>query len=370
MTRTATVTLGLLLLPVLFAPAAFSAEKENTSDSPRDWLARMANAVENRHYEGTFVYVHDDKVEAMRLVHRADDSGGAERLVSLSGEPREIIRDGNVVKCFLPGSKAVVVARGETAMPLPSAQSLDDPALQKHYEFLDMGASRVAGRKCKVIGIKPRDEFRYGYRLCLDKKTALPLKSELMTATGEVIEQVMFTNLALPKTIPGEALQAQVAAKGFTWHVRHGEVATDSASKSASKPDPGDSDKDGIEKPDSSPETMTTISIDKRPTPTWLATKLPPGFVMTHNSMERDKDTPRNPKKHSWHMVYSDGLASVSVFVEPANTARKTLAGITHLGAVNAYGRQLENWQLTVVGEVPAKTVELIAESLQRTGQK
>ncbi|HET9679555.1 MAG TPA: MucB/RseB C-terminal domain-containing protein, partial [Gammaproteobacteria bacterium] len=341
--RSVNLTLGILLLPAFLLPAAAQTALQpiSTPDTPRDWLTRMAQAVEQRNYAGTFVYSHDDELEAMRLVHRADENGGAERLVSLSGEPREIIRDGNVVKCFLPGREAVIVARGETAMPLPASQSLEDPALQKHYEFIDMGESRVAGRDCKIIGIKPRDEFRYGYRLCLDKKTALPLKSELMSPTGEVIEQVMFTRLELPDSIPGKALKAQVAADGFTWHVRHGAIS----------PEPL-----VAEKSDTQTDAGAKISVDKRLTPAWQAEKLPPGFIMTHNSMERDKETPRNPKTHSWHMVYSDGLASVSVFVEPADVAHKTLTGVAHLGAVNAYGRQLENWQLTVVGEVPAKT--------------
>lgn len=358
LTRQATFRLGICLLPaiLLTLPVQAAEQQKDTDITPRDWLVRMSDAVRQRHYEGTFVYSHGGELEAMRLVHRADENGGAERLVSLSGEPREIIRNGDIVKCFLPGREAVIVERGQTAMPLPAAHSLQDPALQKHYEFLDMGESRIAGRPCKLIGIKPRDEYRYGYRLCLDKKTALPLQSELMTPKGEVIEQVMFTHLDLPKAIPVKALQTQVAADDFTWHVRH-EISPAPLAESLAEP-AGDKPALG---------TASGISLEKRMDPAWQAQKLPPGFVITHSSMERAEDSPRNPKTHSWHMVYSDGLASISVFVEPTGNAPRTLSGAAHLGAVNAYGRELENWQLTVVGEVPAETVEMVARSLEHT---
>lgn len=321
--------LPLLLLPVL-------AQAAGESQQAREWLGRMAESVQHRDYQGTFVYFHDGELEAMKLVHHGGEQGGAEHLVSLSGEPREIIREGNVVKCYLPGRQTVIVQRGDSAMPLPARVPLDDPGLEKQYEFLLLGESRIAGRECRQVGIRPRDGYRFGYRLCLDEKTALPLKSELMTDDGEVVEQVMFTSLdILPDDArtgaSDEPFQPAVEADDFTWHVRHGEAPE------AARPATGDKNDGG-----------------------WQAGKLPPGFVLAHDGAMASGEDGR----HTWHQVYSDGLASVSVFAEPAGQSRKALEGLSRMGAMSIYGRRARGWQLTVVGEVPPRTVEMIGESL------
>lgn len=304
-------------------------------ENPQTWLAEMAEAVQVRHYEGTLVYFHDGKLEAMRLIHKGGTQGGSDYLVSLSGETREIIREGEVVKCFLPGQQAVIVERGRTAMPIPARLPLDDPRLETHYRFLDLGEGRVAGRECRIVGIKPVDEYRYGYRLCLDRETALPLKSELMSPDGEVVEQVMFTSLRLHERPPAQPFEPSVPVNNFTWHVRHGAGA-----------EPGS-------------ETVNRTANAQTPSVPWQAGELPPGFVMTHEG-GADRRRP------AAHLVYSDGLASVSVFAEPAERARKRLQGAARMGAVNVYGRREQGWQLTVVGEVPPATVELIGKSLER----
>lgn len=322
-------------LPLLFLPVLAQAAGE--SQQAREWLARMAESVQHRNYQGTFVYFHDGELEAMQLVHHAGEQGGAEHLVSLSGEPREIIREGDVVKCYLPGRQTVIVQRGDSAMPLPARVPLDDPGLEKQYEFLLLGKSRIAGRECRQVGIRPRDAYRFGYRLCLDEKTGLPLKSELMTDDGEVVEQVMFTSLEiLPDNVhtdaSGKSFRPAVETENFTWQVRHGEAPE------AARP-----------------------AIGAETDSSWQASKLPPGFVLTHDGAMASGES----DQRTWHQVYSDGLASVSVFAEPAGQSRKALEGLSRMGAMSIYGRRERGWQLTVVGEVPPRTVEMIGESLQ-----
>lgn len=310
--------LGALLLPL----CALAQQSEESQ--PRDWLTRMAEALRTQNYEGTFVYFHDNKLEAMQVVHQADERGERERLFALSGAPREILRDNDVVKCILPDDRSVLVEkRAGRSTPFPTNIPAESETLEAQYELLDLGSGRVAGRECKIIGIKPRDGFRYGYRLWLDEVTALPLKSELLAESGEVVEQVMFTEIRPAKVIPEAALRQQVSAEGYKWHVR-----------------------------DPKPETLST------PLPFWEARILPPGFKLANDRRRQGRNGPVR------HLIYSDGLASVSVFAEPWNADRESLQGLSRMGAVSAFGRQMSGYQLTVVGEVPPATVSMIAESL------
>lgn len=301
---------------LLFAAAA-AAEDVN-------WLQRASTAVRTTDYRGTLVYLRDGKMDTLRIVHRYRNGRERERLVSLTGAPREIIRDGGVVTCVLPADRVVLVAhharRNLLANVANIAERVDD-----NYEVRDLGARRLADRKCRAILIEPKDKFRYGYRLLIDERTHLPLKLDLLYQ-GEVLEQLMFTEVEFPAHIPDSALEPTFDLDGFRW-VRHQPIT----------------------------------DVKNALTAAWQAGKLPPGFRLAETGVRRvGEDTLAR------QLLFTDGIATVSAFIA-ASGGRRAFTGATTMGAVNAYGRKVDGHQITVVGEVPSVTVRLIAEHIQRS---
>lgn len=315
-----------LLLATLFMPAAFAGATDNRAEF---WLNRMNAALRTLNYEGTFVYIYANQLETMRVTHRADAKGGIERLISLTGPQREVIRDHKEVKCILPESHSVLIERRYAAAHFPAAipQAVDAQKLVAQYRFKDLGADRIADHHCKIISIEPRDRYRYGYKLWIDAYTAMLLRSDLITRDGRTVERVMFTSIHYPKEIPNAALISTEIKPGYIWNIQGGSEKL--------------------------PVAEARLA--------WDAAQLPPGFKLSLNEVQRLVGSPAPVR----HLVFSDGLASVSVFDETTMPGRHELIGPSRMGVVSAFGRQLGNHNITVVGEVPPETVELIAQSMR-----
>jgi sigma-E factor negative regulatory protein RseB len=293
----------------------------------RSWLDRMNRAVAELNYEGTFVHVLGGDAETMYVVHRNHNGRISERVLSLDGAGREIIREDDTVQCILPDRKIVLLeeARSSEQHPLSSALPSYSEALEPHYEFTMYRSARVAKRPVQVVGIKPKDEFRYGYMLWLDRETAMPLKSQIRDENGEIVEQILFTQIQLSEFIPASALYPGIDTEGFTF-LR-------------------------------APAAVSGSGADAVP---WRASNLPGGFRLSA-AMQRaiaGSDYPVD------HLVYSDGLATVSVFIEDPNNDPDVLEGFSTVGSTNAYSLTLQGRKVTAVGEVPKKTVREIATSL------
>ena len=190
----------------------------------------MSVAMQTLNYQGTFVYLHGSEIETMRIIHSRDESGELERLLSLNGEAREVIRDNNSVTCIWPGTRAVTVSKARPRKPfpasIPKAEELD-----AHYRIVTQGEARIAGMPARVVAIQPRDEFRYGYRIWLDRETDLLLRSDLLDNTQRPVEQVMFTELQVVDHIPAERFKPVLSGTGYTWTTGDGEAEM--------TPDPG-----------------------------------------------------------------------------------------------------------------------------------
>jgi len=291
---------------------------------PRVWLQRMGEAVENSSYEGTFVhFIKGDTAETLRIVHRVTETGRvSERLISQDGSGREIIRNDDEVRCILENEKSVVVEKRESS-PLLSSLPNYRRELDALYRFESVGRDRVAGRDTRVIEVRPRDEFRYGHRLWLDEQTAMPLRSELIDNSGAMVEQVRFTSITWRDNISDEELKSRLPDETYTLDVQK-------------------------------PADIRADASD------WQAEALPRGFKLTvartHDAEEQKVD----------HYVYTDGLASVSVFVEPTQADAEPMSGLSAIGSANAYATTVDGYQVTAVGEVPPSTVEMIGASLKR----
>lgn len=313
--------LGLAL--ALLAGSALAGEH-----SAQAWLERVNRALRELNYTGTFVYRYDGKMETLRIWHQARPGGGErERLHSLTGDAREILRDDDTVTCILPDSRSVVVDRREASNPLNELLPKDIDSLRPYYRFGLAGEGRVAGRKTVRVRIEPRDDARYGYALWVDKESGLLLRSDLHGDDGHVLEQIMFVSLELVESIPDSALEPHLSGEGFTWMRR-------SAHERA----------------------------PREPERGWRIADLPLGFEL------RLSETHPLPGSEGAvkHYVYSDGLATVSVYID-RHVREDALEGLSRMGAMNAYGRMVDGYQVLVVGEVPAATVERIAHSVVRS---
>lgn len=317
------------LLCAVYGHAAFAGDARG---DPQQRLDRMAKAAQTLNYDGTFVYRNGATIQSMRIIHRFGAEGERERLVALSGAAREVLRDRERVTCILPDSQSVVVAKSRPRAFPHSKLFESEGGFGRYYALSVHKGERIAGRHTELVSVEPRDAFRYGYRLWMDRDTGLLLKSELIGEQGDIVEQLVYTNIELPAEISDELLEPTISGAGYTWY-------EDNEKKPAA----------------ASPSGSDAAS-------SWRAQWLPDGFEM--------RDYARNPILASRdpveHLVFSDGLASVSVFIEQLDAASEPLNGLSSMGAVNAYGSMVDGFQVTVVGEVPAATVERVAASIVR----
>jgi len=311
------------------------------ADEPAKWLERMNQALNTRNYDGTFSHWHGGQVEMLRIIHRMQDGTVSERLASLDGSGREFIRSGATLSCYLPDKRTVVVEQHPAGEPLVGFPAVDDQTAT-FYEIREVARTRFNRRDTHLITVTPKDEYRYGYRLWIDDSTAMPLKTQLCDAHGQVIEQIVFASLTLPAHIPDAAFKPEVATEGFQW-VR---------------------------------ELRPAQLMPAPDSPAWSAMRLPPGFHLTVRSAQ----TLPGSSQPVDHLVFSDGVAFVSVFVEHREVASTPRPGApapasqepdpdgtetATVGSSSAFSTVVDGHRVTAVGEVPPQTVQFIATQVK-----
>jgi sigma-E factor negative regulatory protein RseB len=297
-----------------------------SASEPSEWLAQMSEAARDANYRGVIVYQARDRLETMRVVHRFQDGVELERVQTLTGVPREIIKQDNKVICLLPRDRKVTVERPTPKGLFPGLTPERVAQIAQTYQFQDLGTARVAGRICRGIAITPRDEFRYGYEVWADAAKAVPLKVNLVSRDGAVLEQMMFTEVEFPATIPDSALQSELDPTQYVNVTR-----------------------------------MAAAPVPQQPGAIPRFERLPPGFRVTMRDVRPSADG----KGTVEHLLLSDGLSAVSVFSTRREIPARVFQGVSQMGAVHAYGRMMGTLHITVVGEAPPETVRLIGESLK-----
>lgn len=315
---------GLLAVFTLFGETARAIDFGN---DPKAWLNRIAASAQSVSYEGTFVYRRDDQLVTMHLIHVANRDGEREKLVSLSGGRRELLRSKEGVVCIFPGNKHITFNRGGLNKHFPGQLAAHVKDLENNYHLTMGGRDRIAGRNARMIVVEPKDNYRYGYRIWIDEETGLLLQSDLVNEHGNAMEQVVFTEI----NVVDKATPQMVKAVTMDDEMRRALEAR----------------KD------------QTVASDNMP---WRITKMPKGFSLAEHYQH-------NHSKHEpvEQLVLTDGMATVSVFIEHMEGKTAPFKGATHMGAVNAFGTVVNDHQLTVVGEVPAATVRLIGRSMSLT---
>lgn len=302
------------------------AVEDEAVESARTLINRMSEASRNLNYDGIFIYQRGGTTNTLRLIHRAGEDDEMERLVSLTGSAREVIRNRQKVTCYFPEDQAVMVEKSRQRELFPTQLPRVMDKLIANYQFQLNGEDRVAGRQAWVVSILPKDAFRYGYQLWIDQQNALLLKSELRNRNGLLLEQIMFTQLHVLDDIPEDLLRPSISGKGFTWH---------NNSEKSNRLHKGDS--------------------------AWQVDWMPDGFQRNNQEMLPGSDD----KKPVNHIVYSDGLAMVSIFIEKLGEGEDISTGLSRMGGVNAYTRVANGHQITAVGEVPQATVQKMAISVR-----
>ena len=291
------------------------------ADEAQDWLTRLGRAEQQQSFQGTFVYERNGSFSTHDIWHRVQNGQVRERLLQLDGSAQEVVRVEGRTQCV----SGTLVAGLGNSRDAPS-RALDPEKLKQFYELAVIGKSRVAGRNAVIVSITPRDQYRYGFELHLDRETALPLKSLLLNDQGQLLERFQFTRLDTSTTPSDRDLQPSSECTSIAV---------------------GDTKAAAVE------------AIEA-----WHLEWLPPGFQLTNSSARRDPHT----KTRVDSLMYEDGLARFSVFLEPISDVSVTETR-TQLGPTVAVSRRLNTvdgeMMVTVVGEIPIGTAERIALSVR-----
>jgi len=285
----------------------------------QDWLTRLAEAEQRQNFQGTFVYERNGSFSTHSIWHRVEEGGKVrERLQQLDGPEQEVLRVDGRTQC-ISGGLADQVPRGQ-AWPV---RPLSPKQLAAWYDLRVMGQSRVAGRAAVVLAVLPRDQHRYGFELHLDRDTGLPLKSLLLNEKGQLLERFQFTRLETTAVPLDAALQPGAECQPVRFS--KGQAA---------------------------------------PLNAWRSEWLPPGFSLTGML---EQHSPASSEPVAW-LVYGDGLARFSVFLEPLRGAVVEDAR-SQLGPTVAVSKRMStaegDMMVTVVGEIPLGTAERVALSMR-----
>ncbi len=290
------------------------------ADAPLDWLNRAAMAAKQQNYSGVYVYHHGEHIEVLRVMHRTHAKGEMEKVEVIDGTPRQFLRINNDVYCHLPDGKHVRLERNAPRRFFPALLP-DQPArLLDYYEAKLGGIERVAGRPCQVVTLEPRDGYRYAYDLWLDRETGLPLKSRVVNDNGGLVSMYVFSEVQIGKAPDAQLFRNDLAGK-----------------------------------------QIQKASLDQPAEVAWSVTP-PPGFEQVQDAVR----TLPGKQAPVTHLVFSDGLSVLSMFVEPADPQLQRLQGLSAEGAIGIYARDVDGYTVTTLGEVPNMALIETGNSVQR----
>ncbi len=304
---------------VLCLAAGTAAPLYAQSNDALTWLRRMQDATRKLSYSGTFVYQHAGKTETSRITRLAN--ADIEKLEVLDGMPRELVRTRDTVRCYLPESKVVKLEQRTAERTFPALLPEQLSSLSRNYDISLGETRRISDFDCQAVVLAPKDNLRYGYRLYADTRSGMLIRAVTFDAPGDPVEQFMFMQLRIGDVTP-QMVKSRYDASG--WRVE--DAATTPARLAG-----------------------WSLNVDL------------PGF---HKVIELTRRM--GESKPVGQLVYSDGLAAVSVFIEPlSGRGEPPRTGLASLGAIHIYTREVANHIVTVVGEAPAVSVQRFANAVQ-----
>lgn len=331
-------TLGFFKFVVLFSSVmAFTAYAEDTGagheqQDTQVWLKKIQSSAQKLNYSGTFVYQQGNHVRTSRITHIFNGKNELEKLEILDGKPREYIRNNEEVACYIPEVKSIRVEKRVTKDVFPAILGANPADLAEHYHFKKGETGRIAGFDCQAIILEPKDKLRYGYKLWADKSTGLLLKAQTLNEKNDVVEQIAFTQLSIGHIDPSRVKSSFPNTQG--WRVENA--------------------------------VMSETNLSG-----WTVKDIPPGFkkiremkrLVTDTAPANAADNAAPTQREVSQIVYSDGLAAISVFIESGTQSRTE--GSMQQGAMNIVGKRQGDYWLTVVGEVPAAAIKQVSNSIE-----
>jgi sigma-E factor negative regulatory protein RseB len=334
MTTTLSVRMLVWLLPLMalllcWPPVQAQNASPASTRSVNEWLTRMHEASRQRAYMGTLVVSSGAAMSASRIWHICDGTQQMERVDTLTGAPRTTIRRNNDVITFVPESKTAWVEKRESLGLFPELLRTPSNQIPEFYAVRESGVERVAGHLADVVEILPKDALRFGYRIWAEKKSGLVVKLQTLGEQGALLEQVAFSELQLDAPVRMDKLrQVMNDTKGYELHK----------------------------------------AVLKKTTPEaegWRLKEPVPGFLpMSCHTREMEV---AGPETAPMQWVFSDGLASVSLFVEPYDASRHAQEKAAVMGATHSLTKRIGSHWLTAMGEVPRATLQRFAVALERT---
>lgn len=313
----------------LWQPVQAETPRVASSRSVNEWLTRMHEGPRQRAYTGTLVVSAGTSLSASRIWHVCDGVQQMERVDTLTGTPRTTIRHNSDVITFSPESKTAWLDRRDSLGVFPELLRTPDNAISELYSASEKGTERVAGHLADVVEILPRDTLRFGYRIWAEKKTGLVVKLQTLSERGDVLEQSVFSELQWDETVRIDQLKRRMRnTKGYEVH----------------------------------------RLVLKKTTPEaegWGLKEKVHGFQAMSCHTRTDAAVEAGPATLQW--VFSDGLASVSLFVEPFDARKHGAEQAAVTGATHSLTRRIGNHWLTALGEVPPATLSRFAAALERT---
>lgn len=314
-------------------------ESGTSAESRRinDWLMRMHEVANNRTYIGTFVVSSGGVMSSAKIWRVGKGDQQVERVETLTGPPRSIFRHNDKVVTFMPDLKVVRREQRESLETFPDLHQSANTSIADLYTLRQDGVERVAGVEADVIVLSPKDTLRFGYRVWIEQKTGLVVKLQTLDVAGKVLEQTAFSELQLDAPIKMDKLiQMMDKVKGYR-----------------------------VEQP----VLVKTTGGDEG----WALKEPVAGFRPAIcyrrpvNSLANPANVAAGEAPLQW--VFSDGLASVSIFIEPFDPQRHGKESSLSLGATQTLTKRVDAYWITVMGEVPMATLQLFANRLERKKQ-
>ena len=312
-------------------PAASAQVGMADGKSLNDWLLRMHEASRNRAYIGTYVVSSGGQMQSAKIWHVCDSGQQMERIETLTGAPRSTFRHNDKLVTFLPDQKLVLQEKREISSSFPELVQSPDNRIAEFYRLKPEGVDRIAGLDSDVAQLIAKDNLRFGYRVWTEQKKGLIVKLQTLDADGKVLEQAAFSELQLDAPVKMDKL-LQMMGKVDGYKVEQPVLVKTTASAEG--------------------WVLKTPAAGFKPMSCY---KRPAASAQT---------APLADEPMQW--VFSDGLASVSLFVEPFDRQRHSKESYMSMGATNTMTRQLGNFWLTAMGEVPLTTLKQFAGGLER----
>lgn len=307
--------------------ASFNLHAETQADA-WELLSKAALAGHVLSYTGIFVYDGQAQTKAVQVKHIYDGRGEYSRNVTLDTRPRELFSEGQDLVIYNPNKEKVVIKKRQAKNLFPNLLPLKVNRLKAGYTLHAAETDRVAGRPARLLLLMPKDQYRYGYQLWVDAEYGILLKYEMHDAKHAVLEQIAFNELKLVETLDLNWYKPQIdTSKLYEM------------------------------------EALAPAVPDSMGNKPWRVTKIPVGF----KKINQVKVSARAKAKAYMmtQLVYSDGLAAVSLFIEPLAEDMVPLTGQHVKGYTSLYATVKEGYQVTAIGEVPTDTVVKFGNAIE-----